>query len=211
MFYRCCRLFDSWVSCQRVDYFRPKDQGKSLKNKPYQITALERLGFSWNQYEASWEKNYEELLEFKASHGDCNVPYNYEKNPGLRQWLQVQRTQYRYLQDGKHSVITPERIKLLGDAGVVWNVMDNNWNERYKELAAFFEEHGHIRLPQNKESNPYKALSMWLRKQQMMYRDKSQGKRVPLTDERAELLEKLGFEEHKAEKWEVSGRMHHNY
>lgn len=33
-----------------------------------------------------WNERFEELLEYKKQHGDCNVPGRYKANPTLGRW-----------------------------------------------------------------------------------------------------------------------------
>lgn len=96
----------------------------------------------------------------------------------------MNRQQY---QKGK---LSPERIKLLNRLDFVWNLRDATWNERMAELQKFVAVNGPGVMPSLKT---HAVLVDWLRYQHKVYRDKRKGKKVTLTDERIEALQRLGF------------------
>lgn len=53
---------------------------------------------------------------------DCKVPQHYRENRALGKWVAKQREQYKLLQKGKHSFLTPLRIEKLNEAGFVWSI-----------------------------------------------------------------------------------------
>jgi hypothetical protein len=65
------------------------------------------------------------------------------------------------------------------------------WSERYDELLAFRKEHGHCRVPRNHKE--YGALSAWVKRQRYQYKLRKERKQSFLTDERVEVLDRLGF------------------
>jgi hypothetical protein len=76
---------------------------KSASSKPIvgrltdeRIRRLEELGFVWSLRD-DWQKHYNELKEYKAEHGHCNVPARYAKNRRLGIWVSAQRQQVRLL------------------------------------------------------------------------------------------------------------------
>ena len=84
------------------------------------------------QQERAWNDRYDELDVYKAEHGNCLVPQHYPDNKALGKWVANQRAQYRLRREGKHSFLTEERIKLLGDAGFVWSVK----GKTHKKMSA---------------------------------------------------------------------------
>eukprot|EP00980_Cylindrotheca_fusiformis_P019767 scaffold6927_cov93-Cylindrotheca_fusiformis.AAC.5 len=105
-----------WVKRQR---YHRKHKPEIISEE--RIRKLDEIGFVWDAQELVWHTRFDELLEFKRSHGHCSVPYKYSPNQKLATWVKCQRRQYQLLQRGKQSHLTPEREKLLGDAGFVWN------------------------------------------------------------------------------------------
>ena len=67
------------------------------------IPKLEEIGFEWNQYESTWNVRFEELKEYKAQHGHCNVPQSFEINKALGNWVCTQRKQYNLMSKGLKS------------------------------------------------------------------------------------------------------------
>ena len=65
------------------------------------------------------------------------------------------------------------------------------WSQRYSELLAFHSEYGHTLIPQAYTSNP--KLGLWVMAQRRQYTLKTKGKSNSLSQERIELLDKVGF------------------
>lgn len=146
----------------------------------------------------SWEERFQQLDEFKAQHGHCNVPQRYAANKSLGNWVSTQRTQYRLRQNGKTSNITADRVQKLEEVGFEWEVKKPAcpWDVRYKELVEFKLSHGHCNVPQRYRSN--KSLGNWVTTQRSQYRLMKQGKSSHIKQERIGQLESIGFQ------WEVS-------
>ena len=75
-----------------------------------------------NKHAAKWEESFAELLEYKRTHGDCLVKYNYEANPKLARWVDRQRYWYKLMSSGKKSQMTQERVQKLQEAGFVFSL-----------------------------------------------------------------------------------------
>jgi hypothetical protein len=73
------------------------------------------------------EERLNELREYHAIHGDCNVPSSYAENPKLATWIKCQRRQYKLLQEGKTSNMTLERMTELHKIGFCWRVQDGRY------------------------------------------------------------------------------------
>ena len=65
------------------------------------------------------------------------------------------------------------------------------WHERFQELVDFHAKHGHAQVPHTLKEN--RPLARWVKRQRYQYRLKIDGKQSAMTQERVELLEKLGF------------------
>lgn len=66
------------------------------------------------------------------------------------------------------------------------------WESRLKELKAYKLANGHCNVPLHYEEN--KQLGRWVDKQRTYYRQKKEGKKSSMTDERIEKLEALDFQ-----------------
>jgi len=71
-----------WVVMQRTQK-RYMDEGNKSYMTPERVKLLEDIGFNWQQRAAVWEVRLSELQEYKAEHGDCNVPITWAQNPAL--------------------------------------------------------------------------------------------------------------------------------
>jgi hypothetical protein len=115
-----------------------------------------------DQYEL-WKDRYNELLNYKSEHGDCNVPYDHPENPRLSQWVKRQRHQYKLKKQGKYSNLSDDRQGLLGFVGFVWDSRSSNWEQRFEDLRAFKKDYGHIKVSA-RDSN-FRPLAIWLKRQ----------------------------------------------
>ena len=161
-----------WVSAQRKAY-------KTGKLEEERIKRLEELGFAWNPNTAIWEASFDELVQYKAEHGDCDVPSGWPKNPKLGRWVNSQRTAYK---SGK---LEKERIRRLEKLGFVWDPLSAIWEASFGELKQYKVEHGDCDVPSGWLKNP--SLGRWVSAQRKAYKT---GK---LEEERIKRLEELGF------------------
>ena len=60
-----------------------KKTGKHSTLSDAREKALEDLGFVFESHYTRWEERLEELREFEAKHGHCNVPKAYSPNRPL--------------------------------------------------------------------------------------------------------------------------------
>ena len=56
-------------------------------------------------------------VEYKAKHGNCNVPQKYPDNLSLGKWVDNQKTQHKKLYEGKSTHLTIDRIQRLASIG----------------------------------------------------------------------------------------------
>ena len=67
-----------------------------LKSEKYE--RLKALGFNFGgpkQERRPWNEQYKALVEYKAEHGNLEVPVHYEPNPSLYYWIGTQRQSYK--------------------------------------------------------------------------------------------------------------------
>jgi len=87
------------------------------------IAKLESIGFEWSLASSlDWDRRFNELKQYKADYGGCSVPKEWSGNKQLGRWVSKQRVQYRYLQQGKESSMTEERIAKLESIGFEWSL-----------------------------------------------------------------------------------------
>lgn len=56
----------------------------------------------------------------KRNYGHAEVPMRWEENPQLSNWVSKQRHQYKLMQSGRPTRLSPKRIRMLNDIGFVW-------------------------------------------------------------------------------------------
>ena len=110
-----------------------------------QKEKLEELGFQWSVKPVKgWEFGYAQLVEYKETHGHCNVPQHWPENRWLGKWVARQRYDYCKLQQQQESIITDgrkkmsaERIERLHAIGFYWGkVRPNTWKETKKRTKS---------------------------------------------------------------------------
>jgi hypothetical protein len=131
-----------WVHTQRAAY---RGEQMRLQGIPTRcdkrisverITKLDAVGFEWEPPRSPtvgpggsvWDRQFAELREFAAEHGNCRVPRRSGHNPSLGRWVQKQRAAYRAEQqraEGKPprcpNRITADKIAQLNAIGFEWD------------------------------------------------------------------------------------------
>jgi Helicase associated domain len=169
--YPDCPELSTWVQTQRTLKSCGRLSGEDARR-------LEELGFVWQPHQTAWKQRLEQLAEFKSACGHCNVPADYPENPSLGNWLDSQR------QLKKRGRLSRERFAQLEAVGVVWDRLDDFWEQRFQELASFKMHHGHCNVPVEYPENP--ALGIWLNNQRRLQR------RRELSPDRIERLGRAG-------------------
>eukprot|EP00980_Cylindrotheca_fusiformis_P003747 scaffold833_cov92-Cylindrotheca_fusiformis.AAC.1 len=136
-----------WVATQRKQY-RQRQFGKHSHMTDERMKKLESIGFNWivrEQGSQIWKKRCRELIEYRINHGDCRVPQKYPDNRALGSWVNDQRKQYKFKQEGRRTTLTDARIKELENIGFVWKEREVDhvpWEHQIRELIAYRNKHG---------------------------------------------------------------------
>lgn len=119
---------------------------------------LEEIGFDFSSddVKGSWLDFFNQLKEYKNEFGDCNVPQIGKTHKQLGRWLNDQRHKY-----GKEKLLD-DRKKLLNDLGVIWNIIEFEWELKFQDLKKYFSQHGDFDVKQS--DTEYKGLYNWLYK-----------------------------------------------
>ena len=75
---------------------------------------------------------YQELKEYKARTGDCNVPMR-KGQPQLGEWVGQQRKAYKLKKEGKQSAMTEERMEKLNKIGFTWQLRKRKSRSEYED------------------------------------------------------------------------------
>lgn len=221
------RQLSYWVFRQRGLYSnKQKKRGGSNSLSDERLQKLKDIGFVFRakhskeqnmvdaarrkpQLDAKWNKFYKEFCEYRKKTGSCLIPKVFEENQPLSSWAFTQRHHMKRRKDGKHNLLTEDRIKKLNDLGFIWHAKQNKewqdadrirkqamvesmWQNHYKSLLAFKQKHGHTRVPKVYKEN--QAMSTWVFRQRAHYRRRMEGDEHALSDHRLSLLQKVDFQ-----------------
>ena len=177
----------------------------------------------------NWEKTYQELVTFQKENGNCHMYKQKEGVEGKRAYVRAasgklvtfcaqQRKEYKKLEKGEKSSLTPERKKKLDAVGFITNYRKNNgqmkkpvtltpeesnenWESMYQELVEYQKEHGHCNMYKRKDDDPN---GHWVRAarpqlvdfsahQRKEHKKFKNGEHSEMTQERFEKLNAIGF------------------
>jgi hypothetical protein len=183
-----------WVLKQRAEFDRMSD-GKKTTLTPERILQLTSVGFQFHSKftRVSFDQRAVEWLEYRARHGR-DPPF---RSGPLGSWVGHTRRKYTQLKAGKKAPITQEQADKLTSWGFTWDTgikrpetaaEPKPWGERYAELLAFKEEHGHVNVPQN-----YPVLGTWVSGQRQAYSKLKRGLEFNMSAEKIAKLEAIGF------------------
>jgi hypothetical protein len=138
-----------------------------------------------------------DVLAFKEIYGHVKIPKVYPINKPLGRWVARIRTQYRCFKDGKPSCLTEEMVEQLNAIGFEWESTSKfaanvTWETRFEELIDYKEQYQDCNVPKKFKRNL--LLGTWVRNQRYQYVAKKRGKKSPITEERIEQLNSVGFQ-----------------
>ncbi|MFN0079427.1 MAG: helicase associated domain-containing protein [Prosthecobacter sp.] len=195
------RVLGHWRDVQRE--FRRKGM-----LKPDRIARLDAIGFEWkspgredcsreewNQH--LWGENFVRLSAFKDRFGHAQVPQRWPEDTTLATWVADQR------KAGAKGRLPADRRQRLDALGFDWKpatrpmradrgkprpsvTKQARWEQRYAELSAFKQQHGHTRVPNKRPA--VAQLCNWCYSQRAFRR---QG---VLSADRITRLDALGFD-----------------
>ena len=138
---------------------------------------------------------YEELKQFKIEKGHCEVPIKYNDNQSFGMWVSTLRQQYKLIKEGKQSPLCVDRIEALVAIWFTWKIKKQSspvpWIVRYEELKQFKIKKGHCEVPSKYIANP--SLGTWVSTLRHQYKLIKEGKPSPLSADKIEALEAIGF------------------
>ena len=91
----------------------------------------------------------------------------------------------------KDQVVAATSSTLNNDNNGFRSYQAEQWTDRFEELCAFCKKNGHCQVPHSFAEN--QALARWVKRQRYQYRLKQDGKPSTMTDDRVQVLEKIGF------------------
>ena len=183
-----------WLTNQRQAY-------KKEKLSKEKIELLEKIGMRFENVLniIGWTKMYLLAETYFKNYGNLEISKKFKtlngidydgKGYNLIMWIYKQRQAY------KRGKLSKEKIELLEKIGMHFDTIDNDemWTRMYKLAENYFRKHGNLEIPQRfktmngiiKDENGYN-LGTWINRQRQEY------KKGKLSDDRIELLEKIGM------------------
>jgi hypothetical protein len=156
-----------WVSNQRA-YYRNKEISVE------RISRLDSIGFVWKIHDiVPWEEMFRRLVAYKNKHKSTNIPFRYEADPRLGQWVSTQRKCH------SNKTLSIERINRLDSVGFVWAQDYPSWIEMYSKLVEYKKQSKSTQVPCPYTEDP--PLGNWVHTQRTTYKNgKLSGKRLKL-------------------------------
>lgn len=135
-----------------------------------------------------WYLMYEKLREYYEIYGNINVPIYYKTPDGtqLGHWLSNLRSSYKKPQLGNIR-LNSNKIKLLEELGIDWSPIETQWETMYLLAKQFYEDTGHLLIPNQYVTAENIKLGKWLGTQRYNY------KKGILSEEKKLLLERIGI------------------
>jgi hypothetical protein len=162
-----------WVNKQRQQYRNFVTGQKPCSLTRERIEILDRLGFSWNALddpvdndESNWWAYYRELQEQmqlkseKLSSSSCaSLAQAIPRNSHLGKWMQKQRV----------TELSVQKVKALDQLDPDWRMSFRElvWEQRYRELQVYRNEHGDCCVPITYTEN--QPLAHWVSNQRKLY------------------------------------------
>ena len=133
--------------------------------------------------EEAFDKWYKLASKYYKEYGNLLVPRKYvtKSNENLGTWISNQRSLY------KSGNLSKEKIKMLEEIGMVWNKLDSDWQEKYRQAKEYYQKHGNLSIDSEYVAANGEVLRTWINKQLQLY------KKGMLSAEKIEMLEGVGI------------------
>lgn len=169
-----------WIAFQK----KAMKEGKlnTKQTKMLSELPLEQVG----EQNTKWQRMYLEAKKYYTLYGNLNVSSDYRTDDGhiLSDWIIRQRAAYN------QKKLTEEQIEKLEAIDFSWQV-ENVWEKGYRHAMKYYKENGNLDMNQKYKCDDGFALGIWV----FNYRKSYNGLKstVKITEEQAELLEKIGM------------------
>ncbi len=149
-----------WVSVQRVNF----NNGTLTEDRKSRLGALP--GWSWDVKIDLWEDGFRRLKQHVERNGQALPKQSYADADGYRlgSWVTTQRQQHA------RGRLEPDRIlRLEALPSWSWNTRDAKWDEGFRRLSHYAEQHGKAQMPQWYEDEDKYRLGSWVTTQRTEY------------------------------------------
>lgn len=182
-----------------IDYVTPtgfrlgiwiRTQRKS-KLSNTQKKLLEDLGMIWSVFDDKWVKGFDEAKRYYSIHGDLRVPAGYitDSDYHLGSWIGTQRARY-YLKNNEKA-LSDQQINRLEEIGMIWDRVDDLWQQGFIRAKDYYEKHGNLLVPSNYICEDGYNLGNWISSRRCAYH--GTGTWAKLSKEQILMLEQIGM------------------
>jgi superfamily II DNA or RNA helicase len=149
-----------WVSVQRVNF----NNGTLAADRKSRLEELP--GWSWDVKTDLWEDGFRRLKQHVERNGQTLPKQSYADADGYRlgSWVTTQR------QHHARGRLEPDRVRRLEALpGWSWNTWDTKWDEGFRRLSQYVEQHGKAQMPQGYQDEDKYRLGSWVTTQRTAY------------------------------------------
>lgn len=175
-----------WLQTQRRIY-SGSTEGMLTQER---IEKLDKLGMRWESVnDIAWEKYYNACVKYRKENSDLSPAASYVTDDGvaLGKWIAQLRT---FKRSGiRTSFLTAERIELLDELGMVWEVHDFMFEKYYYACVQYKQQYGDLAVPSTYTDKDGIRLGAWIDRMRRYRREND----PILTDAEIERLDSLGM------------------
>ena len=174
----------TWILTQRA--VRKGLQRGTLSEE--RIAKLEEIGMLWTVREQDrWPEYFAAAEAYAREFGRLCVPDAYVTPDGVKlgKWLSTLKVQRR--RGGRGRYLTRERIAALDRLGMVWDVDEFQWEQKFQAARQYCQEYGNLEVPTRYETPDGVCLGIWI---QSVRRDYKSGR---LDKAKIQRLEAIGM------------------
>jgi hypothetical protein len=142
---------------------------------------------------AHWNQMFFDLMLYRIGNGNVNVKSTDRKHADLYKWIVQLRKDYKTRErDPSESTLTEEQISVLESVRFAFTTRgEEHWQKNYEKLKEYKVDHDHVLVPRQCE---IPGLGDWVTSQRQQYQEFTKGRPTPLTKQRKELLDEIGFQ-----------------
>ncbi len=138
----------AWLSQQKLY----ANNGKLQANRFEKLNSIPNL-FENKKPKTDWDERFNELVVYKAEHGNLDVPRSWPT--GLGTWVGNQKS---FLRDGKLPAVRSDKLYLIG---LAVNPLESRWENRFNELLEYKTNNGSVDVPHSWST----GLGQWVANQ----------------------------------------------
>lgn len=135
------------------------------------IAKLNAIGMRWAVREWDrWPEYFASAEAYAREYGNLHVPYEYVTSDGVKLgiWLTNLRTQRKRGGEGRY--LTKDRIAALDKIGMVWDINEFLWEQKFEAARRYFQEHGNLQVPVKYTAPDGTRLGVWIRSARNNYK-----------------------------------------